>query len=69
MQCPICQSDADHAVWPYLQGMTGEGVLTWWRCSQCAALFSDLTEPVVKEPNGQHEERLADRSGDQATGG
>jgi len=47
--CPICQSDSDHAVWPYLKGVVAGGeALTWWRCSHCAALFSDLTQPGAR---------------------
>lgn len=56
--CPICQSDSEHAVWPYLKGTLADGEqLTWRRCSRCAALFSDLTQggerrsyPVKDEP-------------------
>jgi hypothetical protein len=43
--CPICKSAMVHRPWPYLKGGTGANgeTLIWYRCTDCSALFSDLT--------------------------
>jgi hypothetical protein len=48
--CPICQSDSQHAIWPYLKGIGANNEkLEWRRCNRCAALFSDLTLPGPRQ--------------------
>jgi DNA-directed RNA polymerase subunit M/transcription elongation factor TFIIS len=46
--CPKCHAETLRTAWPYLRGGTGADgeTLTWFRCSHCNALFSDLT-PVT----------------------
>jgi hypothetical protein len=43
--CPICKSAMVRRPWPYLKGGTGANgeSLVWYRCTDCNALFSDLT--------------------------